>query len=535
MAFTASTFWHVRTTGDDVNHGGGFDIGVTGFPTDGAATDANTTAPVFTSASYNFVAGDVGAWVFIKSGTNWSPGWYVIVSVASNAATLNATIGSAVAWSANALVSPNTIVGCATVASPTGATWGLDYSQQANSQIAFSDMVIDSTTNTKFTSSGNPVGKNFIGNIISVTAGTGFTVQRVAIVSTSTTVATCDKALGTVDSTGGVGELGGPLASIGGAGSVAIAQNQVCVKAGSYAVTTASTNVATGCLSIPWSTQVALHTRIIGYNDVLGDNGTKPVITLNAGVANATLIAGSANNYGSVHNIELVGTSGADNTASRGIVFSGTWLCAYNCTLSKFSNNALVGNSVACYVHSCTTTYAVSGGAHFATEVYNCSGGGFTAGTAYVGCIASSCRGIATDGFTCSNATIVTANCVSYYNTGNGFTCVPCVVNCIAEANTLYGFSSGKSTILIKCATYNNSGGTFTGEGARNDCIAVTVGSVFVDAVNRNFALNSSVSCGALLRAVGYPATFPAGLTANYRDIGAAQHREAARTSGFSG
>jgi predicted transcriptional regulator len=33
------------------------------------------------TASYNFVAGDVGAWVYIASGTNWTPGWYKIARI----------------------------------------------------------------------------------------------------------------------------------------------------------------------------------------------------------------------------------------------------------------------------------------------------------------------------------------------------------------------------------------------------------------------------------------------------------------------
>jgi hypothetical protein len=42
--------------------------------------------------------------------------------------------------------------GCTTTASPTSATWGIDYSQQNSAQITFTDMVIDGTINKKFTS-----------------------------------------------------------------------------------------------------------------------------------------------------------------------------------------------------------------------------------------------------------------------------------------------------------------------------------------------------------------------------------------------
>src|SRR5882724_9576846 len=130
MAFTSSAVFECQTGGDDTNNGAIFDPGVAGFPTDGAATSATGTAPVFTSASYNFVAGDVGAYVYVKSGTNWIAGWYQIASVASNAATLTATIGTVVVA---ALSGMSTAAGCATTASPTGATWGIDYSRQAGS------------------------------------------------------------------------------------------------------------------------------------------------------------------------------------------------------------------------------------------------------------------------------------------------------------------------------------------------------------------------------------------------------------------
>ena len=67
MALSASTTWEVRTTGGSGN-GGGFNVGNTGMAADLAATVATGTAPVVTSASYSFVAGDAGA-LFIKSGT----------------------------------------------------------------------------------------------------------------------------------------------------------------------------------------------------------------------------------------------------------------------------------------------------------------------------------------------------------------------------------------------------------------------------------------------------------------------------------
>src|ERR1041385_5743602 len=114
MGFTPGLVLEIEAGGGDTNNGGGFANGVAGFPTDLAATSGNTSAPVVTSASYTFVAGDVGAYVYVKSGTNWTPGWYPINSVSGGAATLGAGIGAATL--ANGRLT--TVAGCATVASP---------------------------------------------------------------------------------------------------------------------------------------------------------------------------------------------------------------------------------------------------------------------------------------------------------------------------------------------------------------------------------------------------------------------------------
>lgn len=77
------------------------------------------------------------------------------------------------------------------------------------SPVAFSDWVIDAADNTKATSAGRPFSTNDQGNTASVASGTGWTVQTVQIISVTGNVATFDKPLGTVGSTGGTGVLGG--------------------------------------------------------------------------------------------------------------------------------------------------------------------------------------------------------------------------------------------------------------------------------------------------------------------------------------
>jgi len=87
----------MQTTGSDTANGGNFDPGCANMSTNLAATFANTASPVVTSATYTFVSGDVGAWLFNKPTGVWQGGWYPIVSVAGGAATLGAAVGFALA------------------------------------------------------------------------------------------------------------------------------------------------------------------------------------------------------------------------------------------------------------------------------------------------------------------------------------------------------------------------------------------------------------------------------------------------------
>ncbi len=211
MALTAGTIHQIQSTATASNvNGGGFNPFNTNMLTDGAATSATGNSPVFSSASYNFVAGDVGHWVFIKSGTNWTPGWYQIASVAANAATLDAAIGSGL-QTANNLFMTQTVAGCATTASPTAATWTIDYSQSDSAPFTATDLT-GATTNC--TSVANPFGKNMTGNIINLnTTGTGGTIGWYEITIVVAGTATLDRSAGTTYSgvtyhTGGALSLG---------------------------------------------------------------------------------------------------------------------------------------------------------------------------------------------------------------------------------------------------------------------------------------------------------------------------------------
>ncbi len=252
MALSASSIFEVESGGSDTANGGIFDpskVAAGGF-TDGAATSATGTAPVFSSASYNFVAGDAGSYLYIDSGTNWTPGWYLIASVGSNVATLTATIGSVVLAGSTAL---NTVAGCATTASPTGATWSLDHSQQTGVEISYTDLV-SAGTGLTCSSATKPFGRQLVGNGMVVTSGTNFNQGRYVIASVAavTFIATV---VGPTNITTGAGAsgaagLGGAFATPGKADGLMTVAGQTCFikQISAYSTTSNTPGIASGTL-----------------------------------------------------------------------------------------------------------------------------------------------------------------------------------------------------------------------------------------------------------------------------------------------
>lgn len=223
-ALDVRTLWELRQDATAANvNGGGFNPANANFMTN-LTTDsntANTASPVVSSASYNFVAADVGAWIYIQSGTDWTRGWYQIASVASNKATLTAGVGTAIqpTWNTSylptagypaPLFSANTVAGIATVGTPTNGVFGIDYSQ-STATISFvnGDGIIAVTT-TNVTSVLTPFGINMTGNIFHVTAGTNCTQGWYEVVSVSGVTATMDRSLGTAAATC-TGRVGGAI------------------------------------------------------------------------------------------------------------------------------------------------------------------------------------------------------------------------------------------------------------------------------------------------------------------------------------
>ena len=367
-AIPANAIWHLRSdaTASNVN-GGFFNTGNANFPTDGTVdtNTGNTNSPVFSSASYNFVAGDVGAWIFIKSGTNTYPGFYQIASVASNKATLTASVGTAVLFNeSNRTYTTSTAAGIASVGTPSSITWGINYSwgtAAINSTTTDLASTIGTTNPCTVTSAGSPFGINHVGNGLRVSAGTNWTQDWYEIVSVSGSTATLDKACGSAAS------ISSGTFRVGGAMSMnstldddlfekGIAGNDFLVKSGTYTIGEAvSIGTAAGGAQNP--------IRIIGYNSLPSDKptgSTRPIF--NTGASNSFVFAqtkwqvhymqftGSASPFVTLQNDATVTFSKFTNTsttAGRPALSVGSENYIFACEMVSYRGNAVIASSSA--------------------------------------------------------------------------------------------------------------------------------------------------------------------------------------------
>jgi hypothetical protein len=542
MALAATTIWEVETGGSDTLNGGAFDPGQAGMLSDGAATVANTSAPVFTSASYNFVAGDVGAWLYIASGSNWTPGWYKIASVAANAATLQGTIGLAVL--SNGFLS--TVVGCATVASPTAATWTIDYSQRSAAQFAYTDLV-SAGTGLTVSSVLKPFAKQQVGNSIVITGGTNFNTGRYVIASVAAAIATVVGPTNITTGAGasGTGGLGGALltlSSVINASPLEVAGNIVYGKTGPFNELVTVAPIAT----------IGANIRLIGYGTTRGD-GVQ--VTIDGQNTRAYSLQWSvALTYWSFENLILSGGTSANinltatssklrfvncrftkgSSTPANAIFSSNSNNLNNSTMDQceFDNfsgtvlsNALSNLTIVrCYFHDCSAAVlsrGFGGNRLIARCVfYNITGvcfgeGGTNSQDTIDACMFHSC-GASPINITGDNQfEILVQNNIFSNNTGWG------VSGNSSEQN------NPNNVVLRNNAFYSNSSGTFQKVFDGGGNITLTA-SPYVSAPT-NFGLNTTVGGGAACRAAGVPGAFPGlGSTIGALDIGAVQHADPA-------
>lgn len=333
MALATNTEFTITATATTGNvNAAGFNPGNSNMLTDLACDTGtgNTASPVVSSASYNFAAGDVDHWVYIKSGTNWTPGWYKIASVASNKATLNGTIGQAQVYSFG-LKAPSTVVGCATTGTPTGGTFTIDYSQADTAIATATDLTCTAASTTVVSASAafTPV---MVGNYMHPTAltGTGALVGWYEIVSyTNATTLVLDRT-----PTNGVNNITAGTYYVGGAGrwngledalwEVLPAGAKVWTKVGTYNLSAAiSVTAANGTAANPimW----------VAYTTIPGDftvGSTRPL--LNFGAASGF----TPNVFTITYNMEFTGSGTTVVAGSQ----TSAWY--FNCRATNTSTTA---------------------------------------------------------------------------------------------------------------------------------------------------------------------------------------------------
>jgi hypothetical protein len=432
-------------------------------------------------------------------------------------------------------------------------TAGTDYSQQDSAQVAYTDLVIDATTNTKCTSAAHPFTSAHVGNLVNVTGGTGFTVQRVQVISVASGVATMDKSLGTLSSIGGTGNLGGGLLTLAKAASLAINDNTIHVKSGTYTVTTA---VNPTTRSVWW-----------GYNSTHRDGGTKPLITTSTnstrlfslsstvgfinisfsntastrftGIASAMGVGG-----GSVFVIDCVfdghtyavdGGNGSGDAGSQ--VFSHMFLSGVevkNCTVGGVFN-FFETYVTSCYMHGNTGTAITLRGNGANSFLY-----------VYGSIIVSNTKGIASI-FGSDNVRVIQSTIAN--NTGDGinFTAAGTsdlnlftIENSIIYGNGGWGINLNAKPIAINAAISRNNAFGSNSSGDRNNLASgyneVSLSAnPFTNSGSGDYSLNTTAGGGAACKAAGFPGTFPGGTSVSRLDIGAVQTDPVSAGSGSFG
>ncbi len=412
----------------------------------------------------------------------------------------------------------------------TGAS-GTDFSQQNAAQYTFTDLA--SVSSLVVSSASHNFVAADVGNIMQITAGTGFTTGFYEIVSVAANQATLDRSPGTVG-TGGTYAVGGALLTISQAITAKVQGNIIYVKAsGSYTVTVTQNLVAgdggTGNNI----------TSFIGYTTTRGDNGKVTWTTATNSVALVTFAA--SNNFlfanfnftctaGTRGNGFTAGTSGIDgnlqlincvfdgfNIGLNG-VFVGTFCWAPLIMIGCEVKNSVVqgvlnGYNVimdGCFIHdnsgdglAFNNTGDLQQSAAITRSVFYNNGG----------------HGLKDNSGAGNNNFVLIENCAFVSNTSdgassnNGTASAYVVVNSIFVSNGGFGFNTGawKNVYQRNNAWYNNTSGKYPTGGPAAAGEVILTGTPFTNAAAGDFTLNSTAGAGAACKTVGYPAAIPGG------------------------
>ena len=401
---------------------------------------------------------------------------------------------------------------------------GTDYSQQDSAEYTATDLEINSGDNTIVGSATHSFIASDVDNLMQITAGTGFTPGFYQIYSVSGGSATLDRACGTVESTGGTYAVGGALRNIDYHHLVMVAGNTTWIKAdATYSRSSyIDLNDVAGTNALPLS--------FTGYTTTRGDGG-QATISFTAG--NYYIYA--FNDYINMSNLIITGSTTTRLMQTKEF-FQGRNLKLVQGTSSAIAVQVLEDNNV-----FIDCEFSAPSGTCIETGV------GATFFHRFVGCyFHDSSLGISEADYasdiincifdTCTKAVVIRrwGNVIgsTFYN---GTTAIEiatgtAAVRAIILNNIFHTFTNGINeidTIGTHIFDYNNyytitNKTTNTPIGANS----IELDPEFTDAPNGDF------SVGDNMKAVGFPGTYPGGLSTGYLDIGAVQREEPASGGG---
>lgn len=435
--------------------------------------------------------------------------------------------------------------------------------QSSSNNLSVTDAA--TTTTTTLTSVNADFTPAIVGNVVYLTIGGGSCSSGTVSAQWRHVEAYVDESTITLDAapsgsgdtcTGVTMNIGGALASIGAAGAVHVAGNTIWVKyhATAFSSASASNNVATGRITLAAGTAAAPVT-LRGYETTRGDEtSNRPTLAWGVNGGNTYLVSVGA--FDSVENLVVDGVR-ASYTGVAGVTLG------YNSSmyrvLVKRCNYVGIGVAAAFYVtidNTESTDIATANGAVYVTSgsvgifrsyIHDNAAPHINSvgtGAVYVEDTILDTNTTYSAYTTSQPTTLVMKNCSVYNSGASGVNLAVAsnalLINTVFEGNAAYGVNAAAASSnvrMVNCAFYNNATAAYTTATilAKNILGEITpTASVFVDAANANFALNNTAGAGMSLRRAGAPSTFTGSSTLNYRDVGAAQHPELARTSAYA-
>lgn len=439
----------------------------------------------------------------------------------------------------------------------TGAS-GTDMSQFDNKNAAACSNCQSSTVNisvtngvtagtTTITSATANFSASIVGNIISVSGGTGAITQGWYQVTTFTNATTVivDRSTGLSAGTGVTVNIGGALLTLGQLATNFVAGNNAYVKAQS------TYSISTG-VTFATAMQNTFYSRIIGYTTTRTDGGQ---FTLQA-TAGITMLTFSALGYSledAIIDANSTGTIGISATAatfqlynsvvkgtSGGACIStstsnGTFIyksevtnCGATAGISSTSANTTIDSS---YVHGMAISGLISSQAVYATNNVFASITGTSDGIALTGSSPgmvshNSFYTIGRDCYRPASANMMTRVIVS----NNIFdTCAGVAVDFTASGSATYIAQN------IYNNAYFNNGTNRVGFAAESGAVTLTA-EPFTSPGTGNFTENSTAGGGAATKKAGFPgAILNATGSTGFADIGALQRNDPAGSAAASG